>query len=66
MYPKISIFTKFTVSKSQFGQNSQFQNLIFHKIHIFQAEIFWIKSGALPQCVLATFGWFSNSMEKVS
>ena len=33
---KISYFTKFTFSKSHFLQNSQFQNLIFQKIHIFQ------------------------------
>ena len=31
---KISFFTKFTISKSHFSQNSHFQSLIFHKIHI--------------------------------
>ena len=31
---KIPIFTKFTFLKSQFSQNSHFQNLIFHKIQI--------------------------------
>ena len=33
---KISFFPEFTVSKSQFSQNSHFQNLIFHKIRIFK------------------------------
>ena len=28
---------KFTISKSHFSQSSHFQNLIFHKIHTFQA-----------------------------
>ena len=37
----ISIFTKFTISKSHFPQNSHFQSLIFHKIHIFQASNSW-------------------------
>ena len=31
---------KFTISKSQFSQNSQFQSLIFHKIHIFKVSFF--------------------------
>ena len=30
----VSLGTKFTFSKSHFWQNSHFQNLIFHKIHI--------------------------------
>ena len=49
---KISLFTKFTISKypfftiltiwkSHFSQNSQFQSLIFHKIHIFQTSNSW-------------------------
>ena len=38
---KISFFTRFTISKSQFSQNSHFQSLIFQKIHIFQASNSW-------------------------
>ena len=35
---KISVLTKFTFLKSHLSQNSQFQSLIFDKIHIFQAS----------------------------
>ena len=31
---KISFFTKFTISKSHFSQNSHFQSVIFDRIHI--------------------------------
>ena len=51
---KISFFTKFTFSKSHFSQNSHFQKLIFHKIHIFKHQIltnFRMKIWFLPQCV---------------
>ena len=46
IYPKIHILkyhflTKFAFSKSHFSQNSHFQNLIFHKIHIFQTSNSW-------------------------
>ena len=37
---KILLFTKFTISKSHFSQNSHFQSLIFHKIHIFKVSFF--------------------------
>ena len=37
---KISLFTKFTISKPHFSQNSPFQNLIFHKIHILKISFF--------------------------
>ena len=50
---KISFFTKFIISKSHFSQNSHFQSLIFHEIHIFKHQIpynFWTKSWVLPQC----------------
>ena len=41
IYPKKSLFTKFTISKSHFfSQNSQFQNLIFHKIHNLKISFF--------------------------
>ena len=37
---KISLFTKLTISKSHFSQNSHFQNLIFHNIHNFYDTFF--------------------------
>ena len=37
---KFPIFTKFTLLKSHFSQNSHFWNLIFHKIHIFKISFF--------------------------
>ena len=33
---KISIITKFTILRSHFSQNSQSENIIFNKIHIFK------------------------------
>ena len=36
---KLSIFPKFTISNFHFWQNSHFQNLIFHKIHVFKISI---------------------------
>ena len=36
----MSFFTKFTISKSHFSQNSQFRNLIFRKIHNFEISFF--------------------------
>ena len=63
IYPKIHIFkitffTKFTILKSNFSQNSQIQNHIFLKIHNFSYKIhifqilgnFWKKNWLLPQC----------------
>ena len=69
IYPKIHIFkiaffTKFTILKYHFSQNSHVQSLIFHNIHIFKIAFFtkftffkhhilgnfWIKSWFLPQC----------------
>ena len=38
---KISVFSKFTYSKSHFSQNSPFQSVSFHKIHIFQTSNSW-------------------------
>ena len=38
---KISFFTKFSISKPHFSQNSRFQSLIFHIIHIFQTSNSW-------------------------
>ena len=37
---KISLFTKFTFSKSHLSQNSHSQSLIFHKIHILKVSFF--------------------------
>ena len=39
-FSKSHFFTKFTFWKSQFWQNWQFQSLIFHKIHIFKISLF--------------------------
>ena len=63
IYPKIHVlklwfFTKFTIPKSHFWQNSQFQNLIFHKIHIFQTsnskEFSDKKLGFAPVCSVSS------------
>ena len=35
-----SLAEKFTFSKSHFSQNSHFQSLLFHKIHIFEMSFF--------------------------
>ena len=43
---KVSFSTKSTFLESDFSQNSHFQNLIFHRIHIFQtsnSREFWDK-----------------------
>ena len=37
---KTSFFTMFTMSKYHFSPNSQFQNVIFHKIHTFKISFF--------------------------
>ena len=50
-FSPLRIKVHFAISKSHFSQNSHFQSLIFHKIHIFQHQIldnFWIKSRFLP------------------
>ena len=71
---KISIFTKFTLLKSQFSQNSPLWNLVFHKIHICEISIFskftflkyqnqgnfWIKSELLPHCEVLGCSHFST------
>ena len=40
--PKSHVIRKFTFLKYHFSQNSHFQNLIFHKIHIFKTLNYWL------------------------